>query len=70
MTAQPNQPSRPIWRKSRASAGGGECVEVASWNSEVQVRDSGDRSGPFLAFTRIQWRGFVRRIKKGDSGPG
>jgi hypothetical protein len=68
MTAQPKEPSTPVWRKSRGSAGGGECVEVASWKSEVLVRDSGDRSGSILAFTWIQWRGFVQRVKKGDPG--
>jgi Domain of unknown function (DUF397) len=67
MTAQPNPSPTPIWRKSSASAGGGECVEVASRWSSVLVRDSGDRSGTVLEFTQVQWRGFVRHIKNEDS---
>lgn len=63
MTAQPNRSSTPIWRKSSASAGGGECVEVAQWKSSVLVRDSGDRSGTILELTLTQWRGFVQRVK-------
>ena len=67
MTAQPNRSSTPIWRKSSASAGGGECVEVASWKSSVLVRDSGDRSGTILEFTSAQWHGFVLLVKTGKT---
>lgn len=67
MTAQPNQPPTPIWRKSSASGGGADCVEVAPWETSVLVRDSGDRSGTVLEFTQAQWRGFLRRIKNEDS---
>ena len=67
MTAQPNRSSTPIWHKSSASAGGGECVEVAMWKSSVLVRDSRDRPGPELEFTQAQWRGFVRRVKNGKA---
>ena len=51
MATQPNRDSALIWHKSSASGGGGECVEVAQRKSSVLVRDSGDRSGPVLAFT-------------------
>jgi hypothetical protein len=68
MTAQPNRwSSAPIWRKSSASAGSGECVEVALWKSSVLVRDSGDRAGTILEFTVAQWRGFVQRVKSGKT---
>ena len=67
MTAQPNRSSTPIWRKSSASAGGGECVEVGQWKSSVLVRDSGERSGTILEFTLAQWRGFVQRVKNGKA---
>lgn len=67
MTAQPNRSSTPIWRKSSASAGGGECVEVAHWKSSVLVRDSGDRSGTILEFTPAQWHGFVQRVSRDQS---
>jgi hypothetical protein len=67
MATQPNRDSALIWHKSSGSGGGGECVEVAQWQSSVLVRDSGDRSGPVLAFTSAQWRGIVRRIKDGHA---
>jgi Domain of unknown function (DUF397) len=70
MTAQPNRSSAPIWRKSSASGEGADCVEVASWKSSVLVRDSGYASGAVLEFPHAQWRGFLRRIKDGDSGSG
>jgi Domain of unknown function (DUF397) len=56
------------WRTSRASAGAGECVEVAAASSFVLTRDSRDRSGPVLKFTPAQWLSLVERIKHGDSG--
>lgn len=67
MATQPNRDSALIWHKSSASGGGGECVEVAQRKSSVLVRDSGDRSGPVLAFTSAQWRGLTRRIKNGQA---
>jgi len=68
MTAQPNRPSAPIWRKSNASGSGADCVEVASWKSSVLVRDTSNRRGTILEFSPAQWRSFVRSIKNGDSG--
>ena len=70
MTAQPNRSSASVWRKSSASAGGGECVEVASWKSSVLVRDSGSPSVAVLEFPQVRWRQFVRRIKNGESDSG
>lgn len=67
MAAQPNRSSTPIWRKSSASGSGADCLEVATWESSVLVRDSSDRPGTVLEFTQVQWRGFVQRIKNEDS---
>jgi hypothetical protein len=63
MTTQPNRESTLVWRRSRASGGSGECVEVATWESSVLVRDSRDRLGTRLTFSPAQWRGFVRGVK-------
>lgn len=67
MTTQPNRESTLVWRKSRASGGNSECVEIALSNSSVLVRDSGDRLGTRLTFSPAQWRGFVRRVKDGKT---
>lgn len=54
------------WRKSRASAGAGECVEVAGSDSFVYVRDSRDHSGVTLSVSSAQWLEVLRRIKNGE----
>ena len=63
MAAQPNRPARPTWRKSSHSGASGGCVEVATPDSLVLVRDSRDQSGPVLDFKPDQWLGLMRRIK-------
>ncbi|WFE25356.1 DUF397 domain-containing protein [Solwaraspora sp. WMMD791] len=55
-----------VWKKSTRSNGGGDCVEVASPNRAVLVRDSKDQAGPILSFTADTWTGFVRGIKVGQ----
>jgi len=62
MPAQVSPYSTPNWRKSSASAGAGECVEVAKPGSSVLARDSRDQS-VVLEFTTAQWLGFLQRIK-------
>jgi hypothetical protein len=52
------------WRKSSYSNGqGGDCVETASGNGGVFVRDTADRDGRTLAFTPETWRAFVTGLK-------
>jgi hypothetical protein len=63
--AQPNLHPALNWRKSSASAGHGECLEIAKSDSSVLARDSRDRSGAVLEFTPSQWIGFIERIKEG-----
>jgi Domain of unknown function (DUF397) len=47
------------WRKSSYSGdNGGACVEVASAQG-VQVRDTTDRTGPFVTFTADAWQAFL-----------
>jgi hypothetical protein len=55
-----------IWRKSKASVAQGECVEMASTQKSVLVRDSRDAAGAVLEFSPPQWSSFVRRIREGD----
>jgi hypothetical protein len=46
------------WRKSSACLPR-ECVEVASHEGYVLVRDSADASGAVLEFRNDQWRNFM-----------
>jgi hypothetical protein len=70
MATQRNRNSTLVWCKSSASGESGECVEVATSELSVLVRDSGNRSGVMLQFTAAQWRGFVGRIKGGTAASG
>lgn len=51
------------WRKSTYSDGnGGQCVETASSEGVVLVRDSTDRDGGTLAFSAETWQTFVTAL--------
>ncbi|GAA2822879.1 DUF397 domain-containing protein [Crossiella cryophila] len=47
------------WRVSSYSGGGNNCVEVALPAAAAAVRDSKNRAGGALTFTRAQWHGFL-----------
>jgi hypothetical protein len=51
------------WRKARRSLGNGECVEVVQVKSGVAVRDSRNKAGTMLVYSRVQWSSFVADIK-------
>lgn len=54
------------WRKASASSANG-CVEVAPLpDGGIAVRDSKDRSGPVLSFTRPEWVAFLDGLGKGE----
>jgi Domain of unknown function (DUF397) len=56
-----------VWHKStRSGAYGDNCVEVAFVDEVIAVRDSKDRSGPVLVFTRGEWDAFVAGAKDGE----
>ena len=58
--------ARARWRKSAHSGANGDCVEVAgNLPGAVAVRDSKDRTGPALVFTRGNWSSFVADVKNG-----
>ena len=53
------------WRKSTYSgANGGNCVETASGDGVIMVRDTTDREGGTLRVTADAWRAFARDIKR------
>jgi hypothetical protein len=55
------------WRKAGSSVNNGACAEVATAPGGVLVRDTTDRSGPFLAFPAGAWRAFLAGITGGGS---
>lgn len=59
------------WRTSTRSGDNGACVEVrATADGGVEIRDSKDRSGPTLSFTRDTWSSFIEATKHHDDGGG
>ena len=52
------------WRKSSYSDGnGGDCVETASGNGVIQVRDTTDRDGITLSVPAVAWQRFTDALK-------
>ena len=55
------------WIKASASNANGACVETTSIRpDEILVRNSRDREGPILAFTKAEWVAFVAGVKAGE----
>jgi hypothetical protein len=51
------------WRKSSYSDGnGGNCVETASGNGVILVRDTTNRDGGTVEFSAEVWRAFVAAL--------
>ncbi|MFC7341403.1 DUF397 domain-containing protein [Saccharopolyspora griseoalba] len=51
------------WRKSSYSSDNSYCVEVAVTDETVGVRDTKDRTGGTLAFTRERWVDFLASLR-------
>jgi hypothetical protein len=52
------------WRKSTySSANGGQCLETASANGFILVRDTTDRDGATLSVTPAAWQRFTDALK-------
>ena len=62
----PRDMAPPTFVKSSHSADSGCCVEVARQAGAVSVRDSTDRDGPVLDFSRHDWSTFVAGVKHGS----
>ncbi|MFJ6749426.1 MULTISPECIES: DUF397 domain-containing protein [unclassified Streptomyces] len=56
-----------VWKKSRRSAPGGNCVEVAELpDGGVAVRNSRHPEGPALVYTRAELAAFLGGAKDGE----
>jgi hypothetical protein len=51
------------WRKARRSVGNGACVEVASVNGRIAVRDSMNPGGGRLQYPARSWQSFATRLR-------
>jgi hypothetical protein len=51
------------YTKSTHSGNDGACVEMHEHQGEIHVRDSKDKTGPFLTFTPDEWRAFINGVK-------
>jgi Domain of unknown function (DUF397) len=52
------------WRKATYSSGnGGNCIEVATADRSILVRDSKDPDGPRLPFGQETWQAFAAQVK-------
>jgi Domain of unknown function (DUF397) len=58
--------SRAVWRKSTRSNNGGACVEVATLQGIVAVRDSKDPEGAALVFSPQEWQAFTTGVAGGE----
>jgi hypothetical protein len=57
--------SDAVWHKSARSGTSG-CVEVATLERVVEVRDSKDRQGPVLVFRFDEWNAFLVGVRDGE----
>lgn len=67
MRGRQSRRSMLSWRTSKVSADVGQCVEIATEDRTVLVRDSRNPGGTILEFSPRQWSSFVRCVRD-DNG--
>jgi hypothetical protein len=56
------------WRKSTYSgSNGGGCLETASHERHVLIRDTQDHGGPVLRVGIDAWSQFIQQVKAGEA---
>lgn len=55
-----------VWRKSRYSVSGGNCVQVAASPDTVMVRDSAGSASLIISYPAEAWRAFVVATKMAE----
>lgn len=53
------------WRVAQR-CNGGECVRIAPSGDAVVIGDSKNPDGPYLTYSRTEWKTFVDGIRQGD----
>jgi predicted secreted Zn-dependent protease len=48
------------------SCNGGACVQVATDQNSILIRNSRQPDGPLVEYTPEEWHEFVSGVKKGD----
>jgi hypothetical protein len=55
------------WKTSSYSSGNGQCVETAKLpDGGMAVRDTKNRDGASLRFTKDEWRAFISGVKNNE----
>ena len=53
------------WRTA-LRCNGGDCVRIAPSGEMIVIGDSKNPDGPFLKYSRAEWKTFVEGIRQGD----
>ena len=54
------------WIKASMSGDQGACIEQRAVDGMIEVRDSKERSGPVLSFTRAEFAAWLDGARKGE----
>jgi hypothetical protein len=55
-----------FWQKSESSNVNGQCVEIASIDDKVAIRDSKDPDGPVLICASEEFTAFLKGARNGE----
>jgi hypothetical protein len=62
-TCTVNNDTTPWVTAAMSGGNGGNCVEIRRRSAVIEVRDTKDRAGAVLAFTRPEWAAFLDGAK-------